>query len=157
MLVAREKEKRVLLDALKAEEAQFIAVYGRRRVGKTYLIRQTYDGQFTFEHSGLANADRKNQIHAFAASLKRSGLKVNKEPTNWLDAFELLKDLVEKSKNKKKILFIDELSWMDTQRSGLLIALENFWNGWASARKDIPIDRSVFVILFSIFAEKINE
>ena len=139
MLVAREKEKRVLLDALKAEEAQFIAVYGRRRVGKTYLIRQTYDGQFTFEHSGLANADRKNQIHAFAASLKRSGLKVNKEPTNWLDAFELLKDLVEKSKNKKKILFIDELSWMDTQRSGLLIALENFWNGWASARKDVVL------------------
>ena len=109
MLIAREKERNVLLGALNQEEAQFIAVYGRRRVGKTYLIRQTFDNQFTFEHSGLANGDRKKQIHAFTASIRRAGLNINKEPTNWIDAFELLKDLVEKSRKKKKILFIDEL------------------------------------------------
>ncbi len=75
MLISRNKEKKTLLDALQAEEAQFIAVYGRRRVGKTYLIRQTYDNMLTFEHSGLANGGRKEQLQAFAASIIRAGLK----------------------------------------------------------------------------------
>ena len=126
MLISRDKEKKTLLDALQAEDSQFIAVYGRRRVGKTYLIRQTYSEMLTFEHSGLANAGRKEQIQAFTASIKRAGLEIPVMPTNWLDAFELLKDLVEKSSGNKKVLFIDELSWMDTQKSGLLVALENF-------------------------------
>ena len=139
MLISREKEKKTLLDALQAEESQFIAVYGRRRVGKTYLIRQTYEDMLLFEHSGLANGGRMEQIHAFTASIKRAGLKVNDIPANWIDAFELLKDLVEKSSRNKKVLFIDELSWMDTQKSGFLVALENFWNGWASARDDVVL------------------
>ena len=63
MLISRDKEKKILLDALQTEESQFIAVYGRRRVGKTYLVRQTYEKMLTFEHSGLANGDRKEQIH----------------------------------------------------------------------------------------------
>ena len=128
MLISRGKEKKTLLEALQSEDSQFIAVYGRRRVGKTYLIRQTYDKMLTFEHSGLANGGRKEQIHAFTASIKRAGLEAPVMPTNWLDAFELLKDLVEKSGENKKVLFIDELSWMDTPKSGLLVALENFWN-----------------------------
>ena len=139
MLISRDKEKKILLDALQTEESQFIAVYGRRRVGKTYLVRQTYEKMLTFEHSGLANGDRKEQIQAFTASIRRAGLKTSAIPTNWLDAFELLKDLVEESPVNKKVLFIDELSWMDTQKSGLLTALENFWNGWASARKDVVL------------------
>lgn len=106
MLISRNKEKKTLLDALQSEESQLIAVYGRRRVGKTYLIRQTYDKMLTFEHSGLANGGRKDQLQAFAASVKRAGLKVDDIPTNWLDAFELLKDLVEKSSVNKKVLQI---------------------------------------------------
>ena len=102
MLTSRDKEKKILLDALQAEESQFIAVYGRRRVGKTYLIRQTYDKTFLFEHAGLADGGRKDQLQAFTASLKRAGLRVDDAPANWLDAFELLKDLVEKSSKKKE-------------------------------------------------------
>lgn len=139
MLIAREKEKAILQATLSADEAQFLAVYGRRRVGKTYLIRQTFSDKFTFEHAGLADGGRKEQLQAFSASISRAGLKINDVPDNWIDAFELLKNLIIRSKNKKKIVFIDELSWMDTQKSGFLIALENFWNGWASARNDIVL------------------
>jgi len=144
VLVSRDKEKKVLLEALNTEESQFIAVYGRRRVGKTYLIRQVYGDSFTFEHSGLANGNKNEQIHAFTASIRRAGLDVKEVPSNWLDAFELLKDLIQLSRKKKKVVFIDELSWMDTQKAGLLIALENFWNGWASARDDV-----VFIVCAS--------
>lgn len=152
MLVSRDKEKGILLDALNSEEAQFIAVYGRRRVGKTYLVRQTYGNLFTFEHSGLAQGGRKEQIQAFTASIRRAGLNVKEKPVNWLDAFELLKDLIQNSDSEKKVVFIDELSWMDTPKGGLLVALESFWNGWASARDDV-----VFVVCASATSWMLNK
>ena len=81
----------------------------------------------------------KEQLFAFASSLKEAGLKLRKPPANWLEAFEALKDLIRQSTERKKLIFIDELSWMDTPRSDLMMALENFWNGWASGRKDIHL------------------
>jgi len=139
MLIAREKEISALLDAAKKEDSQFIAVYGRRRVGKTYLIRETFQNAFTFQHAGLAGGTRSAQLGAFANSLVRFGLSSFKKPNSWMDAFELLKDLIEKSPMPKKIIFLDELSWMDTPRSDLLMALESFWNGWAGGRKDVVL------------------
>ena len=114
-----------------------MAVYGRRRVGKTFLIRETFDYKFTFQHSGLAKSTRTKQLRAWRDSLVESGLKLKFTPTNWLDAFNLLKELIMKSEDKKKLIFIDELPWMDTNASGLMPALEHFWNSWASARKDV--------------------
>lgn len=143
-LIARETEQELLKSALYEDESQFIAIYGRRRVGKTFLIRETYKGRFLFEHAGLADGGKTEQLQSFAASLRRSGLKNARIPDNWLDAFEMLKDLVEQSKSEKKILFIDELSWMDTPKSGLITAIENFWNSWASGRNDV-----VFIICAS--------
>ena len=139
MLVARNKERKLLASALKAGESQFIAVFGRRRVGKTYLVREALAGNFAFQHTGYANTGTKGQLFAFAASLKEYGLQDFDSPSNWLEAFELLKDLIRKSGNDRKVVFIDELSWMDSGRSDLMPALEGFWNGWASARKDIVL------------------
>lgn len=139
MLIARKKERELLISALKADESQFIAVFGRRRVGKTYLIREALAGSFAFQHTGYANTGTKGQLFAFAASLKEYGLQDFNSPSNWLEAFELLKDLIRKSGNDRKVIFIDELSWMDSGRSDLMPALEGFWNGWASARKDIVL------------------
>ena len=137
MLIGRRYEKGRLLSAYESEYSEFVAVYGRRRVGKTFLIRETFDYKFTFQHSGLANSPRATQLKAWQNSLAAHGLKVKRAPSNWLDAFELLKDLINQSKDKKKVVFIDELPWMDTHASGLIPALEHFWNSWASARKDV--------------------
>ena len=139
MILGRKKE----LDMLKAiscdEQSHFVAVYGRRRVGKTFLVRESYNYRFAFQHAGLSEGGMKEQLFAFTSSIKDTGYKVDKNPKNWLEAFELLKDLVRQSSEKKKIIFIDELSWMDTARSDLMTALENFWNGFASARKDVVL------------------
>ncbi|MBQ0114610.1 MAG: AAA family ATPase [Bacteroidales bacterium] len=137
MLIGRQYEKNRLLNAFESEYSEFVAVYGRRRVGKTFLIRETFNYNFTFQHSGLAKSPRKIQLKAWRNSLATYGLKVKRTPTNWLDAFELLKDLINQSNDKKKVIFIDELPWMDTHASGLIPALDHFWNSWASARKDI--------------------
>ena len=139
MLIARENELEILHSAATDEKSHFIAVYGRRRVGKTFLIREAFGYRFTFQHAGLSSGGLKEQIFAFKSSIEEAGGIPSDNPKNWLEAFEDLKDLIRDSSESKKVIFIDELSWMDTQNSDLLAALENFWNGWASARKDIVL------------------
>lgn len=139
MLVGRQKERELLNRVLHDDASHFVAVYGRRRVGKTFLIRETFGYRFTFQHAGLSEGNMKEQLFAFTASLKDAGFPVKNKPKNWLEAFEELKDLIRQSNEKRKVIFIDELSWMDTQKSDLMMALENFWNSFASARKDIVL------------------
>ena len=136
MIIGRNQEQHQLLQALDAEESQFIAVYGRRRIGKTHLIRQTFKDKFAFQHTGLANATKQGQLQEFADSLRRYGLKDVGKLNDWQEAFHCLSDLLEK-KRGKKIVFIDELPWLDTHKSNFLSAFEHFWNGWASNREDI--------------------
>ena len=141
MLIGRTKEKQLLVDALHEEYSQFIAVYGRRRVGKTFLIREAYDYKFDFQFTGAAKLTARKQLVRFRRVLKEHGQKDTPELTNWGDAFSELKRLINGLKTGKKVVFFDELPWMDAPRSGFLSELESFWNGWASARKDI-----VFVV-----------
>ena len=136
-MIGRDYEKRKLMESYNSENSEFVAVYGRRRVGKTYLIRETFNDMFVFQHSGLANASMADQLSSWTDDIVEAGLEVKTSPRNWLDAFRLLKELIKTSKSRKKIIFIDELPWMDTPRSKFVMALENFWNGWASARKDV--------------------
>ena len=138
MIIGREKEKQELLSLLDNEESQFCAVYGRRRVGKTYLIRETFNYHFCFQHTGVAKGTLRQQLTAFRNSLVAAGLKCA-IPKTWIDAFELLKLLVNNAPKGKKVIFIDELPWMDTPKGNLIGALENFWNGWATARREKDI------------------
>ena len=139
MIIGREKEVKLLKSISQDDYSHFLAVYGRRRIGKTFLIRESFDYRFTFQHAGLSEGGMKEQLFAFTSSMKDAGYEYKSKPKNWLEAFEGLKDLVRQSNEKRKIIFIDELSWMDTARSDLMVALENFWNGFASARKDVVL------------------
>ena len=140
-LIARSEERRLLLHALQKRDSQFIAVYGRRRVGKTYLIRETYGDRFCFSHTGFYNRPREEQLQGFFSSLTKSGLPGEHEtPENWIQAFDLLEVLIDHSQqDEKKIIFLDEISWMDTMQSDFVPALEHFWNAYASARRDIVL------------------
>ena len=141
-MIGRIEEKRQLQQLLNEEEAQFVAVFGRRRIGKTFLIRESFDYKFTFQHTGLSNnsikKDRRKetQLEAFSKSLSDSGFSVGRKLNSWYDAFDCLKELIKQSKDAKKVIFIDELSWMDTKGSELVSALEHFWNGWVTARPE---------------------
>ena len=143
MIIARTEELKALRNATEADESRFIAVYGRRRVGKTFLIREAFEYHFVFQHAGLSPLEggktKKAQLEAFSVSLSKAGLKNFKTPDSWLEAFSLLEDLIDLSNEPKKVIFIDELSWMDTRRSDLIPALEYFWNARMTARKDIVL------------------
>jgi AAA+ ATPase superfamily predicted ATPase len=118
-------------------EPEFIAVYGRRRVGKTYLINEFFGEEFSFSVTGLAGEDKAAQLKNFCVSIKKYG-GGESDADNWYDAFENLISLLEKSRaHDRKIIFIDELPWLDTRKSGFLSALEHFWNGWAASHREI--------------------
>ena len=139
MIVGREKEIKLLQGLFDEEESQFIAVYGRRRVGKTFLIREAFNYTFAFQHTGLYGAVLREQLDEFMESLYSAGMRKTKNvPDNWNEAFQLLERFIDKSENKqKKVIFIDEMPWMDTHKSNFVRALDHFWNSWATNRKDI--------------------
>ncbi|MCH5311519.1 MAG: ATP-binding protein [Prevotella sp.] len=137
MIIGRRKEQQELLKAYESEYSEFVAVTGRRRVGKTFLVRETFNYKFAFQHSGLANQNTRAQLREFRQSLIRCGMKKCRIPIDWSDAFFLLSQLLDQQKKRKKVVFIDELPWMDAPRSNFVSAIEHFWNGYASARKDI--------------------
>lgn len=142
-MIGRIEEKKQLQSLLKEEESQFVAVFGRRRIGKTYLIRESFDYQFAFQHTGISSNSLKKrerkqaQFEKFAESLKEAGYVLDKPLSSWNEAFNCLKEVIKRSKETKKVIFIDELSWMDPKNNnGLISALESFWNGWVTSRKE---------------------
>ena len=136
-MIGRKREIEILQQALESERSEFVAVYGRRRVGKTFLIRETFNSKFTFQHSGVANSGTKIQLERFRRSLIESGHAKCPVLKDWFQAFDELKFVVQMSAANKKVLFIDEMPWMDKPNANFIPALENFWNAWASARKDV--------------------
>lgn len=146
IIIGRKNEQEELHRLYELHEAKLVAVYGRRRVGKTYLIRETFENNFAFYHTGLSPKElegknlMKAQLEAFANSLRHYGKVVKRQPKTWIAAFELLRDLIEsKPKNERQLIFIDEMPWMDTPKSGFVTAFEHFWNGWASGQHQLML------------------
>lgn len=148
-MIGRETEIKEIEHCCLKDEAQFIAIYGRRRVGKTYLIDQTFINRITFRHAGLSpieleeaggKSPLKKQLKHFYNSLRLQGAKVNKAPNDWLEAFFMLEEYLQsKDDGTTQIVFIDELPWLDTPKSGFITGLEAFWNGWACSRKNLKL------------------
>ena len=140
-IIGRVKEMKQLDRVMSSKKSEFVAVYGRRRVGKTFLIREYFNYTFDFQLTGLANATTRQQLTNFHAVLQRhSPLVEDQISTNWFAGFQKLITYLESiQEDRKKIIFLDELPWLDTARSDFMIALEHFWNSWATNRKDIVL------------------
>jgi uncharacterized protein len=137
-IIGRKSEILEFDEIISSPKSEFLVVYGRRRVGKTYLIRQYFENKFSFYSTGLAEENTTLQIANFNAALRQSPFyEEQKDAENWMDAFRNLIKILEANPAEKKVIFIDELPWMDTKNSGLISAIDFFWNSWASARNDI--------------------
>lgn len=139
MLVGRQFEQNLLNEITRSDKSEFVAIYGRRRVGKTYLVRETFNYNFAFQHTGVQNGDKARQLIEFERSLKTAGMDKCPKLKDWFMAFDLLGELLQGVESEKKIVFIDEMPWLDTPKSDFLSALEHFWNGWATMRRDIVL------------------
>ena len=139
-IVGRIAEQKQLAQLLDSSDAELLAIYGRRRVGKTYLIRNAYEKQLVFEFSGSHNATLANQLELFGKAMSTAMGFPIAAPTGWLQAFEQLTRLLEpKMKKQKKVVFIDEFPWLHTPKSGFKEAFEHFWNMWASKQKNLIV------------------
>ena len=138
-MIGRKHEIEQLIDVYESGQSEFVAVYGRRRIGKTFLITEAFGNRFAFHHTGLREGGTKKQLEQFRLSLRQQGYYDCPRIKDWLEAFFELERFLEKSTAERKVVFLDEIPWLDTPRSGFLSALESFWNGWAVFRKDIVL------------------
>lgn len=152
--IGREKEIKRLEEIKKSYRSEFVAVYGRRRVGKTMLIRQVFENDFVFSATAIANVTRQQQLLNFTTALRKYDPASSKEPVpeNWFFAFQQLISYLERTETKKKVIFLDELPWFDNQKSDFVQSLEHFWNSWAAARQDV-----ILIVCGSAASWMINE
>ena len=124
-IVGREAERKLLQRYQESEKSELVALYGRRRVGKTYLIRCTFRDEFDFSFTGMYETSKTLQLRRFAKQLG-----VDETPKDWFEAFDLLRDHLIALNKKTVTVFLDELPWMDTRNSHFLEAFSMFWNTW---------------------------
>ena len=142
-MIGRKEETEILEDLLASGKPEFLALYGRRRVGKTYLIKEFFHETFSFYATGLQKGDKKQQLRAFKESLAAYGDEQRVVPKDWFEAFTRLRSLLEKNevhreyKSGRRVVFLDEMPWMDTPRSDFKSAFDYFWNSWGSSQKDL--------------------
>ncbi len=135
--VGRASELKLLHDIYNSGRPEFIAVYGRRRVGKTYLIQQFFNNDFSFSATGVIDGQSEEELFSFTASLIKAGYN-GPSPSTWMEAFEMLKATLEsQAKSARQIIYIDELPCFDYPKSGFVRALGYFWNTWASLRNNV--------------------
>lgn len=136
-LIGRNEECEILQSLFDSNRSEFLALYGRRRVGKTFLIREFFKDKdaIFFNVTGSKNGKLKEQIHHFVEQLGRVFLGgiIPKPGKNWDETFKILTDAIASySGNKKMVLFFDELPWMSTKNSKLLNGLDYYWNQYWS-------------------------
>ena len=142
-IIGRKAEIKRLTVAVNSPRSEFIALYGRRRVGKTFLINQMFRNQFTFKMTGVIEGTLKDQFIAFADAMSDYGYNIPEMPKDWMSAFIMLKNALKQKVNsgERCIIFIDELPAMDAEGSSVASAVGYFWNNWAS-----QFDNIVFII-----------
>ncbi|MDO4511272.1 MAG: ATP-binding protein [Bacteroidales bacterium] len=139
-IIGRKYEFELLDGAMSSAESELIIVYGRRRVGKTYLVNQYFSNQFAFKFTGVYNQPTAVQLERFASQIEEYSGTSHTAPENWFKAFDMLKHLLKAAPSEgKKVVFIDEMPWLDTTDSNFVAAFEQFWNGWASAEGNIVL------------------
>ena len=149
-MIGRKKEIKLLNEICDLEESSLVAIYGRRRIGKTYLVNHMFkkyrqDCLF-FEFTGAYDGDKRGQIDNFIDQVYEwFYVEPSFEIKSWSDAFRFLKRTIDKEikkrdSNEKVIVFLDEVPWIDrSNKGGFLSALGYFWNTWCEPRENVVL------------------
>ena len=143
-LIGRVEERRAFLDWMCSDTSEFVCVYGRRRIGKTFFVNDLLGDYYAFDASGLSDGNEGVQLRGFHEALLEYGDSSSKPPADWWEAFRRLKALVDRPEcprtpEGKRVVFLDEFPWYDTPRSGFMPAFSDFWNRWAQRRDDVKV------------------
>ncbi|NOQ73435.1 MAG: AAA family ATPase [Crocinitomix sp.] len=138
LLVGRKNQLKSVDLILKSKKSEFVAVVGRRRVGKTYFIEAAFQKNICFRLTGIQDGTLAEQLTSFAIKMAEhmGNPFVPTPPENWQQSFYQLKAYLKSlDKKRKRVIFIDELPWIATPRSGFLKMLAHFWNDYLSKEK----------------------
>ena len=143
-LIGRRREQDNLDEWCRSSKAELVCVYGRRRVGKTYLVENTFRYKLAFSVTGSEDCRTATQLRVFQRALKRFGANTGPSLNDWFDAFDRLRDLLEqpdvrRAEHGRRVVFLDEFPWLAGKRSNFLVAFADFWNSWASKQDDIMV------------------
>lgn len=138
-LIGRKAEIQQLQDAYDSPNAELISIYGRRRVGKTFLVKEFFKDNFDFYATGIYQGLQQDEIEAFIDPLKTQGIVSPGSISSWMEAFTALRDYLKKQRKRKLVIFLDELPWFDVPPGQFLKAFEWFWNSWASTRDGLKL------------------
>lgn len=138
-IIGRQYEMEQLQGVLDSKESELVVVYGRRRVGKTFLVNEFFDNKFDFKLTGVFGEPTAVQLERFRSALDEYFETDSERPSTWFKAFDAIKAHLKKLDKSRKVVFIDEMPWLDTPKSDFVSALESFWNGWASAQGNIVL------------------
>ena len=138
-IIGRKREQEILQKCYDSDKAEFVAIYGRRRVGKTFLVKELFSDRFDFYASGIYQIARDKQLSEFSRQIASYSGKNKPHPKNWFEAFDCLKEYLSALKKERILVFIDELPWYDTPKSDFIRALESFWNMWGSTVKGLKL------------------
>lgn len=140
-LIGRTQETAELRRCLESDRSEFVIVYDRRRVGKTFLVDSFFDGRYDFSFTGGNRLSKSKQLRGFAKAIKKySGCATQPVFKDWTEAFDALEEYLDSlDVDRKKTVFIDEMPWIDTPKSDFVESLEAFWNAWGARRQDIML------------------
>ena len=139
-IIGRRHEQDILTACVESAKPEFIAVYGRRRIGKTFLVKQFFNDSFDFYATGIYQISKQEQLRNWQEQLLKYSGEKRKRPQDWFEAFRQLEEFLETKAAQPRItVFIDELPWMDTPKSNFIRALELFWNSWAATRSGLKL------------------
>ncbi len=144
LMIGRRRELDNLEEYCRSRKAELICIYGRRRVGKTYLVEATFRGRLAFEATGSEDKRMRTQLRVFHEALHEYGLSDCPLPKDWFEAFRFLRELLThpdlpRTDEGRRVIFLDEFPWFATKRSDFLVAFASFWNSWASKQDDLCV------------------
>lgn len=138
-IVGREYEQNLIRHYVETQKSELVAVYGRRRVGKTFLIKKSLGAMLSFSFTGMYETSRTIQLREFKTNLERYSGRHYERPKDWFEAFDLLRDYLDQLQQEKIVVFLDELPWMDTPKSNFISAFGHFWNEWGSTKSNFKL------------------
>ena len=136
-IIGRTDEIKRLENYYYSGKPEFLIIYGRRRVGKTFLIKEHFKSKFAFYFTGSIDTPNAVKLANFDNAIIEYGGDNEIPSKDWNEAFHKLKSLLNRSAGVRKVVFFDEMPWLDNRKSGFLQAFDYFWNSWASSNKDI--------------------
>jgi len=136
-IIGREQEVKILSDLYNSKKAELVALYGRRGIGKTFLVKSLFMDKFDFFVTGKYQGTKKDELEVFHDSLLAYSKFPYTCPNNWKEAFEQLKHYIDTLNKDKVLVFIDEMPWLDTPKSKFVSEFESFWNNWASTQSKL--------------------